>query len=357
MPLEVLLLLIGIVVGVILHVRLPFDFAPALFFVFLPPLIFEAAWALDMREVLGNAGRIVFLALPGTLLTAFAIALGVAWLGIMPFAQALLLGAILSATDPVAVVAVFRSAKVPANVSTIVETESLANDGIAVALYTAGSALLAGAAPPFGTVTFDAAYQIIGGTIVGAACAVPFAYAVRLICSAWYEVVATVALAYVSYLAAFELHASAIFAAAAAAIVMRRLIHGGASAEEHKASAFLRTTAFIANAVVFLWAGFVMQPAGMVQAVGPLAATIALMVLIRVALAWLTGTNRGQRILIFLAGMRGGLPLALALSLPAVTARTQIIAIVSGAVVLTLVAPGLLLRPVTERFVGRAASE
>jgi CPA1 family monovalent cation:H+ antiporter len=133
-PPAVMLVAVGVVAGTLWHVRPPFAFGPALLFVFLPPLIFEAAWTIDLDELRRLAARVVLLAFPGTLLTAFAVAVALAGLGQLPFVQGLLFGAIVSATDPVAVVAVFRRAGVPTRVRTLVEAESLANDGVAVVL-------------------------------------------------------------------------------------------------------------------------------------------------------------------------------------------------------------------------------
>ena len=84
--------------------------------------------------------------MPGTLATAFVVAGGVVLAGALPFGPALLFGAIVAATDPVAVVAAFRRVRVPADLRTLVEAESLSNDGVALILFAFALPLAAGEA-------------------------------------------------------------------------------------------------------------------------------------------------------------------------------------------------------------------
>ncbi len=125
---------IGIVYGLIQPGRLAYAFGHATLYVFLPPLLFEAAWNLNFRAMRRQWIAIGVLAGPGVLLTAVIVAGALAVVRV-PFGPALLTGAILSATDPIAVVAVFRRLPVPRTLATIVECESLFNDAVAVVLY------------------------------------------------------------------------------------------------------------------------------------------------------------------------------------------------------------------------------
>ena len=111
-----------------------------LFLVFLPVLIFESGYSMSIRTMLDNSWTILLLAVAGLLVAAFGAA-GVLWLllqavGIpVPFAVLLLFGAIISATDPVAVLALFKDFGAPRRLTIIFEGESLFNDGTAVALF------------------------------------------------------------------------------------------------------------------------------------------------------------------------------------------------------------------------------
>ncbi len=120
-------------------------FAPTLLLVFLPALLFEAAWNLHVDSLRRMWRPIAVLAVPGVLVTASIIAGANALVGTLTFAPAFLLGAILSATDPVAVIATFRRVKVPVDLATLVDGESLANDGVAIVLYTIAIAVVTGA--------------------------------------------------------------------------------------------------------------------------------------------------------------------------------------------------------------------
>src|SRR5262252_5847938 len=105
------------------------ELSPALIlYVFLPSLIFESAFNLDARELRDNIGPVLVLAVPGLLLSTLAIGLIVWAAAGIPFIASLLLGAILSATDPVAVIAVFRRLGAPLRLRVLVEGESLFND-------------------------------------------------------------------------------------------------------------------------------------------------------------------------------------------------------------------------------------
>ena len=125
---------LGVLYGLIEPGRLAYALGHATLYVFLPALLFEAAWNLNFRAMRRQWIAIATLAGPGVLLTA-AIVAGALSIVRVPFGPALLAGAILSATDPIAVVAVFRRLKVPRTLATIVECESLFNDAVAVALY------------------------------------------------------------------------------------------------------------------------------------------------------------------------------------------------------------------------------
>jgi len=127
LPLIAVLLVAGIIVGILFPGRLTDVFGTATLYVFLPALIFEGAWRLEFRTMRSMAAPIAVLAVPGVLLTAAIIAAGVHYAGRIPWPPALLLGAILSATDPVAVLAIFRRLWLPRMLTTIIESEALLN--------------------------------------------------------------------------------------------------------------------------------------------------------------------------------------------------------------------------------------
>ncbi len=117
----------------------------AVFFVFLPALIFEAALAMDIRRLLADIAPILLLAIVGLLLSTLLIGAALHGATAVPLLVCLLVGAICSATDPVAVVAIFKEVGAPKRLSILVEGESLFNDATAIVLFTLLTAMLLGA--------------------------------------------------------------------------------------------------------------------------------------------------------------------------------------------------------------------
>lgn len=355
-PPAVLLVSVGAIFGSIWHVQPPFAFGPALLAVFLPPLIFEAAWNIDLKHMRRAAGTIALLALPGTLLGTFAIAGTLVLAGVFPFPVALLFGAMVSATDPVAVVAVFRNSGVPDRVKTIVEAESLANDGVAVVVYGIAITLVGGGAIAWWSESLHLVVSIGGGIAIGILCAIPSWLALRLIDVAEYEVAGTVALAYIAYMLADRLHMSGIFATTAAAVVLRALLTRRATMDHRNdVDVFWNACAFIANAVVFLATGLLIDVPRAFHEPRLVLSAIVATIGVRIVLSLIASREMPARITFVLAGMRGALPLALALALPATLIyRAQIIDGVFAVVLVTLVLQGASLEPIVRRLYGSA---
>jgi CPA1 family monovalent cation:H+ antiporter len=299
-----------------------------------------------------HALRVTMLAGPGTLFAAFAIAVALSAAGAMPFAPALLLGAIVSATDPVAVVAVFRAVRVPAGLRTLVEAESLANDGVAVALYGVALLTATGGVVSWAGAAAGGLVAIAGGVAIGAACAVPMWFALSVADAAEYEVAATVALAYAAYLVADALHLSGIFATAATAIALRALLERRSHiANRNDVDVFWNAAAYMTNAVLVLATGLLIDPARVLHEPVLVAITLFVVLAARAIMALLVVPDGPGRVTVFLAGMRGALPLALALALPqTLRARPQILDAVFAVVLATLVVQGIPLKAVVERF-------
>ena len=355
-PAAVLLVAVGATFGSLWHVRPPFAFGASLFFIFLPPLIFEAAWSIDLRALHSVWLRVTLLAVPGTILSAVAIAVTLSVVGALPFGAAFVLGAIISATDPVAVIAVFRHAAVPAAVKTLVEAESLSNDGVAVVLYAIALLLAQGVGVDWLPAIGHGVVQIVGGMLLGAACALPLWLVLRTTRSSEYEVTATVVLAYIAYLVADHVRLSGIFATAAAAVTLRAFLRRASHMDNRDVvDEFWRSGAYIANAAVFLATGLLIDVPRALHEPLLVAATIGAALLTRAALSFAAGTDEASRITIFLAGMRGALPLALAFALPPnVQHRASIIDGVFAVVLITLVLQGASLEPIVTRLYGTA---
>ncbi len=276
----------------------------------------------------------------------------------MPFVPALLLGAILAATDPIAVIAVFRRLHVPHDLATIVEGESLFNDGAAIVLYGVVVGVLSGAggAADPGTIAVTALSVSLGGAAIGLVAAVLVALLLRGSDSPQLQVVGTIVAAFGSYLVADHFHLSGIFAAVVAGIAMRAFPRFPSTAAVADVDGFWGVMAFLANALVFVLMGLRIEFARILHEPLLVAITLALVTAARLILAYIVLPLAGAKIapawrsIIALSGMRGALSVALAIGLPAdIPFRPQIVDTVFGVVFVTLVAQGLAIGPVISR--------
>jgi CPA1 family monovalent cation:H+ antiporter len=347
-----------VAVGACIHVPLPFAFGNTLLFVFLPPLIFEAAWNLDLGALRRTAWRIAGLAIPGTLATAGIVAAALAGPHVLPLGSALLVGAIVAATDPVAVVSAFRRVTVPADIRTLVEGESLANDGVALVLFGFALSFAAGAPLAVGSDIAVGLLAVVGGCAIGIAAGLLCAAALRVTDALEHEVTVTIVLAYATYVAASSLNCSGIFATAASAVALRAAIVRFPTAIVHAddVDRVWSSAAFIANAMVFLATGLLIEPQRVIHEPALVIVTIAAIWAARLLLAFAAARRRADRITVFFAGMRGALPLALALALPdGLPGRAQIIDATFAVVLVTIIALGAPLVPLLGRLYGSNA--
>jgi len=318
-----LVVALGIGFGIIEPGRLTYAFGHATLYVFLPVLLFEAAWNLNYRAILRQWVPIATLAGPGVLLTAFIVAGALAVVRV-PLGAGLLTGAILSATDPIAVVAVFRRLKVPRTLVTIVECESLFNDAVAVALYRGVLATLViggASASAIAAIGARTAAGAVLGAVLGVAVAWLLARALRGRSDVRLQIGATILAAYGAYFAADYLQLSGIFATIACGIALRYYERSWITltiAED--VNSFWDFGALVANVLVFFMVGASLQ-IGRVAAEPIFAVTcIVAVALARIVVAGLLLPSPYPREWIGVvraAGMRGALSLALALALPA----------------------------------------
>ncbi len=352
-PSAVALVAFGAGTAAVHPVALPFHFGDALLFIFLPPLIFEAAWSIDPAALRRTALRIALLAVPGVVLVAGTIGFGIALSGQLPLASAIVLGSIVSATDPVAVIAIFRRLRVPVDLLTIVEGESIANDGVAIVLYALALTFASGdATASLPAASVHAVIAVAGGIAVGVACAFVVALVMGRTASGPLEISATVVLAFLAYLGANALQCSGVFATAAAGIALRGFAHIAPVTENaDDVDSFWSAIAFIVNAMVFLATGLVLQIDRLPHHPWLIGVAIVAVVVSRVVLAGIVIRSVSWRITVVFAGMRGGLSLALALALPAsLPFRAEIIDAVFGVVLFTLIVQGIALEPVLRRL-------
>ena len=356
-PYSVALVLVGLAVSVVVP-RSSLEISPELvLLVLLPGLVFEAAYQIDVRELRRSFGWVVVLAAPGVLVSAAIVAVVLHVATALPLDVAFVVGAIVSATDPVAVVATFRRLRAPARLITLVEAESLFNDGTAIVVFVI--ALNAVAGP---ITALDAAMSF-GGTVVisaavGAVAGFAASHAIARADDHLVELTISVVLAYGTYLVADELHQSGIIATVVAGAVLgsygRRM--GMRARTEEALDLVWEFIAFILNALVFLLIG-VATSIGDLSAALPAIAWGVVAILAGRALviygllgvpARLAHTAAGTAAIptawlhvMFWAGLRGAVAMALALSLPSDFPQRHLVqGIVFGIVLFTLLVQG-----------------
>lgn len=347
---------LGVVYGLIEPGRLQYALGHATLYAFLPVLLFEAAWNLNAKAVRRHWVAISVLAGPGVLLTA-AIVAGALSIVRVPIAAALLAGAILSATDPIAVVAVFRRLRAPSTLATIVECESLFNDAVAVALYRGVLATIAlGALSGAGLalIALETLAGAVGGLLLGIGIAFAIARLLGGVGNVRIQIGATILCAYGAYFAADYLKLSGIFATIACGMALRYFERAWITLSiAEDVNRFWDLGAFVANALVFFMVGAALQIGRL--AAEPLFAVACLagVALARVAVSGLLLPSPYPREwigVVRVAGMRGALSLALALAIPPSVPYRQAIVDATFAVALaTLIAGSLSLVPVVRR--------
>ncbi|MHB8146541.1 MAG: cation:proton antiporter [Vulcanimicrobiaceae bacterium] len=347
----------GLIIGEVHPGLLTQTFAWATLYLFLPALIFEAAWNLDFALMRRAWRPILLLAVPGVAITAALVALVVHRFGAVGAGTAIVLGAILSATDPVAIVALFRRLPVPAALKTIVESESLLNDAIAVVLYRAALAAIVGtaSAPQIGRITLEALLGSAGGIAIGAIAGIGCAYVLRKHSGAPLQGLVTVIGAYGTYALADRIGCSGIFAVIACAIALRERERSaiGASVADAVEWGWDRA-ATVANACLFFLVGTAVESGHLWSERAFLGIVLVAVIVARFVLAYgvlalLPRMLRSWKTLVRFAGVRGALSLALALALPAsVPERSLVVDATFVVVIATLLMGSLTL----ERRVG-----
>lgn len=371
LPFTALLVLIGFV-GSEVVVRMGGDtglraglFHDLVFYVFLPVLIFESALNIDGRLLLKNLGAVLIQAIPiliaSTLITAALVYAGIAHPTGFPWIAALLTGALLSATDPVAVVSLARESGAPPRLTTLLEGESLFNDATAIVLF---SILLGLALHPSDTASLgDGARQFLimfgGGAAIGLLVGIATVLFLRMTEEDVIRGLVSIIAVYGAFLVAEKfLHASGVMAALILGLVIGR--HVRSQAKATCLGPFWALSAFIANALLFLLMGVTITLAMfeyrwlamLIGIAGVLVARAVGIFILAPAAGRLTPEapiDLRSKAVLFWGGQRGAVTLALALSLPTTLDYWWTIqSIAFGVVVFTLFvqAPtiGLLLR-------------
>lgn len=327
-----------------------------IFLVFLPPIVFSAAWRtspLELKALMAPLAALsvglVFINAAVIAVVAHALVPGLDW------AEAAVLGAVLSPTDAVASTSIFRRLGAPERVRLLVSGESMINDATALVLYRIAIGVAVGGAFSLG----DAALEFVGVSAGGIAVGLVVGVALDLVARSQADVSLTIFVsvlgAYGAYVGAEQLHVSGILAAVVTGL------YGGYRAPRSQdadtrltAISFWNVFIFGLETTLFVLLGLQLpgvvetlnDSSGVSELIWPVAAIAAASIVVRLAFVFALGSafggTRGQRFAVGWSGMRGAVSLAAALAVPlSVDARPQIIFLTFALILVTLVGQGL----------------
>ncbi len=354
LPYTVALVLAGLAISVFFPTP-QVEITPELILaVLLPGLVFEAAYKIDLGELRRSFGAVAILAAPGVLITAGVVAIVVSNLTGLDFSLAFVLGAMISATDPAAVTSLFKRLHAPRRLATVVESESLLNDGTGVVLF--AIALRAIDQPVSivdGAVSF--ALTVVVSAAIGTLAGLAAERLMKIANDHLIEVAISVVVAYGTYLIADRIHESGIIATVVVGLVLGNEGTGPSLSRRTREALDItwEFTAFLLTALTFLLMGLAISADLLVQAL-PLIVTGFGAITIARAIVVYGVIGGGGRLLLgpirmpigylhvmFWAGLRGAVAIALALALPtSLPDRGLLQGAVFGVVLVTLLVQG-----------------
>lgn len=356
-PYSVALVIVGLLVSIAapdIHVQITPDLVLA---ALLPGLVFEAAFGINVRDLLRTLGGVALLAVPGVILTAALVAIVLHIAAGMDLGLGLVVGAMISATDPAAVIDAVKRLHAAPRLATLFEAESLFNDGTAIVLFVLALRALGGHVSPADGV-IEVVVIVAGSVLIGLVAGLGVSIVMSAFEDHLIEITLSLFLAYGSYLAADALHLSGLIATVMAGIVL------GSVGRRYGLSRKARETidevwefiAFLLTGLVFLLIGLAMTIDRLVAAAVPIAWAVVAITLGRALVVYgLLGGSfaLGERLgfgarlptawlhVIFWGGLRGAVAVALALSLPSdVPQRDVLQGLVFGVVLFTLLVQG-----------------
>lgn len=364
LPYTVGLVLAGLVLGLVHLFPAPQFDKELLFSIFLPGLIFEAAFHIEFDELWRNRLTISALAVPGvigsTVLIAVALpplanALGV--LAGFTWRHALVFGALISATDPVAVVSLFRNFGVPRRLAVLIDGESLLNDGTGIVFFTLSLSIFAGAGVHPRALALDFVTIVGVGGLIGVAIGLAVSTVLRHVEDPMIEVSLTMIAAYGSFIVADHLDYSGVIATVTAGILCGNYgaRTGMSPSTRVAAETFWEFVAFALNSVVFLLIGLEVPISDLLASWLPIIVAWLIVTLARalvVLAVWRTVGLTRERfsgpwcLVLTWGGLRGALPMVLALALPpGFPFREQVVTVTFGVVILSILGHGVTMLP------------
>lgn len=359
-PYTVALVVAGLLLGSARVFEPPRLTKELLYAVFLPGLIFDAAFALELNQFRKNKIGIFALAIPG-LLVAIAVTASILvptanalhFVSGFTFGTGLVFASLIAATDPIAVVGLFKTLGAPHRLRVLIEGESLLNDGTAIVIFTlVAQVVVAGGGWSPAAAALDFARVVGMGALIGALVGYSISLFIHKIDDAMIEITLTTIAAYGSFVAAEHFHYSGVIATVVAGMFCgnHAARTGMSSTTRIAVSVFWEYLAFALNSIVFLLIGFEVRVTTLLAAWKPivaayLAVTLGRAVVIAVVSLFLRATR--ERLpakwpyVLSWGGLRGGLSMVLVLGLPkSMPHRELVVTMTFGVVILSILIQG-----------------
>lgn len=367
-PYSVGLVTAGIALS-LLPFGLPMPLTPELVFeFFLPPLVFEAAIQIAWKPFRRELPLLTIFVTLGVILAAAIVAAGMHYLAGWSWLGAAFFGVLIAATDPVSVIAMFKTVHVPERLHLLVESESLLNDGVAAVGFAILLIVAAGTEPTVGAISWKLLTTVAGGIAAGAAVAVPLIVIAGRTTDRLVEITLTTLIAYGSFLLAEHFHFSGVLATLTAGLIVGNYGFLGSISDEGNRAVtnFWEYAAFLVNSLIFILIGGREAEQSFLPVLGIAAAATVLSIIGRgvaiysvsamFARSRLALPGKYQHVLVW-GGLKGALALALALALPlTVPERGQIITVAFAVVAFSIFIQGVTM-PMLMRRLGLIEEE
>lgn len=374
-PYTVVLVIIGMALGELSRTWSPlaplheFQLSPDLvFFIFLPSLIFESGFNLDARQLVKDFAPVLVLAIPALVFSTAFVGIGL-WLALdVELIIALLFGALISATDPVAVVALFKELGAPHRLNVLVDGEALLNDATAIVVFTILLGLAVGGGIEWadaGLVMVEFLRVFVGGAVVGALVGFLISELLYRLQSGLNMILAmSIVMAYASFiLGEHVLHVSGVMASASAAVTLGVV---GVTRMHQEATVAIgeiwEVIALVCNSLLFLLVGLSVDAALSASRIGAIGVAVLLVLAARAASVYtmvpatirlfsLPRVTMGERHIMWWGGLKGGLAIAIVLSIPEdLPGRQVLLDMTVGVVLFTLLVNAPTIRPLMAKL-------
>lgn len=351
------------------------DFSETLMHGMLSSMLFAGALHIDLKDLIAQKWSITILATFGTItstfLFAYALYLSLNTTGILPlpFEYCLLFGALISPTDPIAVLTIMRRVGAPKDLEIMISGESLFNDGVGVVLFTVIAAMIfSGQEPSFLHATELFAHEMLGGIFFGLLLGMVGNWLLKQVYDYHMDVLITLAVSFGGYELALMFGFSGLISVVVAGLMAGRYMrkHYPSDQMGHTPlDVFWKIVDELLNAVLFVLIGIeLLSFKDMSLPFSAALIVIAVMIVVRwvsvsIPLVLLKACKQkfSKHVVPFMTwgGLRGGLPVALALSMPENPQRETLVLLTYAAVAFSIIVQGLSISPLMRYWIKKDA--